>query len=47
MSHRHHHHHLGHHAGIHRDKVRQRWKITVMLALGIALIVFFVRLSLA
>jgi hypothetical protein len=32
--------------GIHRDKVRQRWKITIMLAVGVALIAFFIRLSL-
>jgi len=47
MSHRRHHHiHVGHHAGIHRDKVRARWKIVIMLAIGLALIVFFIRLSL-
>jgi hypothetical protein len=46
MSHSHRHHHLGHHAGIHRDKVLRRWKIIIMLAIGIAVILFFIRLSL-
>lgn len=46
MSHRHHHHHIGHHAGIHRDKVRQRWKIIIMLAVGLTIISLLIRFSL-
>lgn len=45
MSHRHHR-YSGHQIAMHRDKIRQRWKVLIMLAVGLGVIVFFVSLSL-
>jgi hypothetical protein len=47
MSHSHRHHHLGYHAGIHRDKVRRRWKIVLMLAVGLAVVAVLICLNYA
>jgi len=47
MSHHRHHHRSGFQIFLHRDKIRQRWKIIVMLLIGFAVIAFLIRLSLA
>jgi hypothetical protein len=44
MSH-HHHHRAGFQLHLHRDKVRQRWKIWIMLAIGFVVVAVFMRLS--
>ena len=46
MSHHRHHHRAGFQIYLHRDKIRHRWKIIVMLVVGLVVIAWLVRLSL-